>query len=274
MLDAAAIFEEFEQNFDFRPNLRALIPNFVPRLFDHCAVHQTRGGLKWLCFDLDSWVRRISATSNRDQPINNTIRIAIVSPGSMDTGNMCCEVVTSHVNPFCDFSSTTSAVTTPDAAPEPSPSPFAVPLASPKSEEDERSLYTEINIPLPAVPALPRQSQQSQRSQQSLSPPVKSRSRAVSLSSLSPFRRRSSSISSSGRTSEEWPRIKKEVKNREVAAAMNLNHQSKRTRSGTIDALAVVPAVLVLSAELFTPGQSQGGSRKDSGVGRWEDGIR
>lgn len=187
---------------------------------------------------------------------------------------MCCEVVTSHVDPFCDFSATTSAVTTPDAAPEPLPSPFAVPLASPKSYEDESPLYTEINIPLPAVPAPPRQSQQSQRSLQSLSPPVKSRSRAVSLSSLSPFHRRSSSISASGRASEEWPRIKKEVKNKEVAAAMNLNHQSKRTRSGTIDALAVVPAVLVLSAELFTPGQTNEGRRKDSGVGRWEDGIR
>lgn len=187
----------------------------------------------------------------------------------MDTGDMCCEVVTSHSDSFCDFSSTTSAITTPDAAPE--PSLFVTPLASPKPDEDGSPLYTEINIPLPAVPA---PSKQTHSSQQSLSPPAKSRSRAVSLSSLSPFRRRSSSISTSGRASEEWPRIKKEVKNREVAAAMNLSHQNKRTRSGTIDALAVVPAVLVLSAELFTPGASNAGSRKDSGVGRWEDGIR
>lgn len=187
---------------------------------------------------------------------------------------MCCEIVTSHVDPSCDFSSTTSAVTTPDAAPEPSTSSFIVPIASPKPDDHESPLYTEINIPLPAVPAQSRQSQQSQRSQQSLSLPVKARSRAVSLSSLSPFRRRSSSISSSDRASEEWPRIKKEVKNREVAAAMNLNHQSKRTRSGTVDALAVVPAVLILSAELFTPGQSKEGSRKASSMGRWEDGIR
>lgn len=59
---------------------------------------------------------------------------------------------------------------------------------------------------------------------------------------------------------------------------MNLRHQSKRSRSGTIDALAVVPAVLVLSAELFTPEEENGRGgregRKDSGVGRWEDGIR
>ncbi|KAF2998279.1 hypothetical protein E8E13_006936 [Curvularia kusanoi] len=188
----------------------------------------------------------------------------------MDTGNMCCEVVTSHVDPFSGFDSSTSAVTTPDHAPE--PSPFVVPLASPKSEDGQDPLYTEINIPLPAVPAPPKESNKT------LSPPPKSRSRAVSLSSLSPFHRRSSSVSSSvsssGRSSEEWPRIKKEVKNKEVAAMMNLNHQSKRNRSGTIDALAVVPAVLVLSAELFTPGQENDARRKGRGVSRWEDGIR
>ena len=68
------------------------------------------------------------------------------------------------------------------------------------------------------------------------------------------------------------------MKSREVNAMMNLRHQNKRGRSGTIEALAVVPAVLVLSAELFTPGEegAQEGrnGRKDSGVGRWEDGIR
>jgi hypothetical protein len=60
------------------------------------------------------------------------------------------------------------------------------------------------------------------------------------------------------------------VTNREVAAAMNLSHQKKRSRSGTIGALAVVPAVLVLSAELFTPGTggAEAERRKDSGVGR------
>ena len=182
----------------------------------------------------------------------------------MDTGNLCNEVVASHVDPFCDFDSSTSAVTTPNAAPE--PSSFVIPLASPNFEDDENPLYTEINIPLPTVPAPPKESKQS------LSPPLKSRSRAVSLSSFSPFHRRSSSSTSSGRASEEWPRIKKEVKNKEVAAMMNLSHQSKRTRSGTIDALAVVPAVLVLSAELFTPGQEKDSRRRKAS--RWEDGIR
>jgi hypothetical protein len=179
---------------------------------------------------------------------------------------MCTEVVTSHVDPFCDFSSSTSAIATPDAAPV--PSLFNVPLASPKPEEEESPLYTEINIPLPAAPAPTKQAQTS------LSPPPKSRSRAISLSSLSSFHRRSSSVLLSGKASEEWPRIKKEVKNKEVAAMMNLNHQNKRNHSGTIDALAVVPAVLVLSAELFTPGQGNEGRKRDSEVGRWEDGIR
>lgn len=58
---------------------------------------------------------------------------------------------------------------------------------------------------------------------------------------------------------------------------MDLKHHSKKNKSGTIDALAVVPAVLVLSAELFTPmsgDDGRVGKRKDSGVGRWEDGIR
>jgi hypothetical protein len=50
---------------------------------------------------------------------------------------------------------------------------------------------------------------------------------------------------------------------------MNPLHRSKRGRSGTVDALAVVPAVLVLSAELFTPGD--GGKARG---GRWADGIR
>lgn len=179
---------------------------------------------------------------------------------------MCCEVVIPHVDPFCDFDSSTPAVITPDAAPE--PSTFVVPPTEPSTEGEDSPLYTEINIPLPAVPVPPKPAQAS------LSPPPKSRSRAVSLSSLSPFHRRSSSIASSDRASDDWPRIKKEVKNKEIAAMMNLNHQSKRARSGTIDALAVVPAVLVLSAELFTPGQDNQGRRRGRGVSKWEDGIR
>ena len=62
------------------------------------------------------------------------------------------------------------------------------------------------------------------------------------------------------------------VKSREVHAAMNLSHHAKRGRGGSIDALAVVPAVLVLSAELFTPGEKEVRGRR--GMGRWEDGLR
>lgn len=183
----------------------------------------------------------------------------------MFTRDMCCEIVSQHVDQTCNFDSSSSAFTKSTTTSE--PTSLVDPLVYPHLK-DETPLYTEINIPLPAVPAPTKEVPQT------LSPPPRSRSRAVSLSSLSPFRRRSSSVSSPVRASEDWPRIRKEVKNKEVAAMMNPDHQNKRSRSGTIDALAVVPAVLVLSAELFTPGQASVERRKDSGVGRWEDGIR
>ncbi|KAH7082734.1 hypothetical protein BKA63DRAFT_501543 [Paraphoma chrysanthemicola] len=169
----------------------------------------------------------------------------------------------------------------------------------------EEPLYTEINIPLPRLPSPSRTSlqrttpQSSPSALPSSSPSERaqaqtsshSRSRAKSLSSFPLFRSRSSSTSTQTSTStgatEPWPRVRPaHVKNREVAAAMDLRHQSKRGRSSTIDALAVVPAVLVLSAELFTPGTgekdkegrdgkgSAEGRRKDSGVGRWVDAVR
>lgn len=47
---------------------------------------------------------------------------------------------------------------------------------------------------------------------------------------------------------------------------MDLNHANKRGRSGTVDALAVVPAVLVLSAELFTPGTGRRGEGMVGGM--------
>jgi hypothetical protein len=179
---------------------------------------------------------------------------------------------------------------------------FATPDFKFEPSHDE-PLYTEINIPLPRLPSPPRTS---------LSPPhqTHNRNRARSLSSLASFTRaRSSSTttsspnrssydsphtSSPSRASDDYPRIRPSIlKNREIAAAMDLNHASKRGRSSTIDALAVVPAVLVLSAELFTPaeksgkemGRDDGGKgrgRKDSGHAsagasgwrRWEGGLR
>jgi hypothetical protein len=190
-----------------------------------------------------------------------------------------------------------SAPTTPQHdhdAPIPTSSDIAVTPSStePFSLQYEGPLYTEINIPLPHIPAAAQNTTSASPVQASCNPLLscstveKQRGRSRTLSSLSPFRhRRSSSVSTSSPTSpcdnssEEWPRIRKDVvKSREVNAMMNLRHQNKRGRSGTIEALAVVPAVLVLSAELFTPGEegAQEGrnGRKDSGVGRWEDGIR
>ncbi|RMZ67533.1 hypothetical protein GMOD_00001469 [Pyrenophora seminiperda CCB06] len=151
----------------------------------------------------------------------------------------------------------------------------------------ESPLYTEINIPLPNVSF--NNTQNATQTASSMPPSEvatdKTRPRSSTLSSLSSWRHRRSSSSSStyapslssSKESEEWPRIRKDVvKSREVNAMMDLRRQSKRGRSGTIDALAVVPAVLVLSAELFTPGtgNTKEGRRKDSGVGKWEDGIR
>ncbi|KAH7551788.1 hypothetical protein BM1_09422 [Bipolaris maydis] len=163
-------------------------------------------------------------------------------------------------------------------------------------------LYTEINIPLPRLPP-PRNP--ARKTGNITSPPpspstaaataaaaqdAPPRGRSKTLSSLSCFRTRHSSSTSSSQTppspsisssatqrqSDDTPRTrprKETIKSREINALMDLRHQSKKGPSGTIDALAVVPAVLVLSAELFTPGE-KGGKRKDSGVGRWEDGIR
>ncbi|KAF1972694.1 hypothetical protein BU23DRAFT_599463 [Bimuria novae-zelandiae CBS 107.79] len=125
-------------------------------------------------------------------------------------------------------------------------------LSSPEPKYEE-PLYTEINIPLPVIPK----------------PKVDTgkRQKSHSISTFKPFHHRGSSSDSTRKSGEEWPRIKKELKSREVAAAMNL--AGKHRRSATIDALAVVPAVLVLSAELFTPGERQ----KRKGCGKWEDGM-
>jgi hypothetical protein len=145
-------------------------------------------------------------------------------------------------------------------------------MSSPASKKPTEPLYTEINIPLPPLPSPKPKSRHLP-----FSPPTSPRPRSHSLAnSFRPFHRRYSSTDScaskdSGvggkREEEAWPRIKKEVKSREVAAAMDWRRKDRR--SGTIDALAVVPAVLVLSAELFTPGEGKG--RKKGG--RWEDGM-
>lgn len=143
-----------------------------------------------------------------------------------------------------------------------SPTPDILsPPATPDSSSEE-PLYTEINIPLPPLP---------KPKPEPVSP--KSRSRSRSLVSLSPFHRRrrssqgsDSSCDSTGSKDEDWPRVRKEVRNKEIFSIMSL--KSRHHKGGTVDALAVVPAVLVLSAELFTPGL---GKKKEAG--KWEEGM-
>ncbi|PVH97989.1 hypothetical protein DM02DRAFT_730156 [Periconia macrospinosa] len=129
-------------------------------------------------------------------------------------------------------------------------------------------LYTEINIPLPPL------RKRGPTSYSTL------RNRAHSLhSSFKPFHRRGSSSDSSALAKEsvaprpppppshEAPAV---VKSRETAAAMNLRKGHRRSR--TVDALAVVPAVLVLRAELFTPVREEEEVR-DGILGRVSDRI-
>jgi hypothetical protein len=145
-------------------------------------------------------------------------------------------------------------------------------LDNPINEKaEEEPLYTEINIPLPRLP-----SPSSPQPPTSLSPPPQSHSRSRSRS-LSLFRPRSISLSSSrhseDRKSEDsTASSRRVVRNRDIVAAMDLGQKS-RGRRGTVDALAVVPTVLVLSAELFTPGEGKGGREGRREV-RWEEGIR
>ncbi|CBY01222.1 hypothetical protein IAQ61_003036 [Plenodomus lingam] len=202
---------------------------------------------------------------------------------------------------------TTTAVEVVQALPsseDSKPSPLNLDMAILSTIQDDvkpqydSPLYTEINIPLPRLPtphALQSSNNTSTQSQSHYKPqqqsqsqpqPHRSRPRSRTLSSLSPFRRPLTSPSppaaGSGApataTEEQWPRIRKEVvKSKEIHAMMDLTHHGKKkSRRGTIDALAVVPAVLVLSAELFTPGDGQGEGRsagRGGAVGRWRDGI-
>lgn len=141
----------------------------------------------------------------------------------------------------------------------PQPEPFTISDLQPSPQEP---LYTEINIPLPQL--------QKPRPSSSYST---LRNRAHSLHpSFKPFHRRgSSSDSSSSTQGYAAPRPVREepvVKSREVAAAMDLRKRHRRSR--TVDALAVVPAVLILRAELFTPGEVDERSRREV---KWEDGM-
>ncbi|OCK79154.1 hypothetical protein K432DRAFT_75929 [Lepidopterella palustris CBS 459.81] len=103
------------------------------------------------------------------------------------------------------------------------------PKATPHMEMEE-PLYTEINIPLPTAPAL--------------SPPATTTllphptcHRAHTLSTILPFHHRHGSSPALSKLFEES------------------NANASRTSTKTLSALAVLPTVLILSTELFTPGQ-------------------
>ncbi|KAF2805033.1 uncharacterized protein BDZ99DRAFT_524759 [Mytilinidion resinicola] len=124
-----------------------------------------------------------------------------------------------------------------------STSPPTTPSLQPELSAPEEPLFTEINIPLPALPASPSPS------------PSKPRHRSISLSSLS-FHRHDSSSSHTSHQSPSHTHTAKPDEKRAAGLATIKEHQTSalRSRTQTLGALAVAPAVLMLSAELFTPG--------------------
>lgn len=146
-------------------------------------------------------------------------------------------------------------------------SPFTV--ADLKDDPTE-PLFTEINIPLPPLPKPVSILRQRAHSLQSFRPFQHRRGPSID-SNTSKASKASSTSSTSSATSASRPRKGSLIKSRETAAAMDLRKGHKRSR--TIDALAVVPAVLVLRAELFTPTYMQNETRHDRKEVKWEDGM-
>jgi hypothetical protein len=130
--------------------------------------------------------------------------------------------------------------------PELDPSPLTTPESRYAEPHYETPLYTEINIPLPTLP----QSSTSavEHSSAASSKPTGRRKRAHTLHSISPFHKSHSSSPEGA--------VKQQQQNHQHPNhhGLSLRTLAKgRSRSGTIEA-AIVPAVLVLKAELFTPG--------------------
>jgi len=123
------------------------------------------------------------------------------------------------------------------------------PPTPPLSDSGE-PLYTEIRIPLPRIVQPP--------SSTSRSPPTStSRSRAQTLaSSFSPFHRRRSSSPSVKKD------LEKEKEKRISTGSMMKDLVNRKKMPGSVDALVVLPAVLVLSAELFTPEEEEEEKKK------------
>ncbi|KAF2008044.1 hypothetical protein P154DRAFT_14473 [Amniculicola lignicola CBS 123094] len=127
----------------------------------------------------------------------------------------------------------------------------------------EEPLYTEINIPLPPLP----------QARPPIPPKSRDRPRARAHTIHSPFsfhRRRPSSPPSKAPPSTEKEMAlflgedkRESEKTRGAAKGAGWQEMMKekmkgRKRNQTVDALAIVPAVLVLRAELFTPGKDAG----------------
>jgi len=119
-----------------------------------------------------------------------------------------------------------SAPTTPTVKPE---------ISSP--------LFIEINIPLPALPVLP---------------PSNPRHRTLSLSSLS-FHRHASSSPHLSHHSQQCYHFRghhtksSDAKHVDPLLGTAIGKTVARRRTQTLGALAVAPAVLMLSTEIFTP---------------------
>ena len=120
------------------------------------------------------------------------------------------------------------------------------PLATPDFKQNQEPLYNEIRIPLPPIPNRFLQPSDTVASS-------KSRSRAHTLHAMLPFHHRRSSSSSSEASQRTQEKIKEETG---MAGMMKAVRKSRR-RSGTVEALAVVPTVIMLGTEMFTPSEER-----------------
>ncbi|KAF2110832.1 hypothetical protein BDV96DRAFT_650449 [Lophiotrema nucula] len=133
------------------------------------------------------------------------------------------------------------------------------PLATPDLRQHEEPLYTEIHIPLPPIP------ERFLQPDLTASPP-KARSRGHTLHSMLPFHHRRSSSSSSEKSQPSKEKAKEET----GMVGMMKAVQKGRRRSGTVEALAVVPTVLMLGTEMFTPSEEREVELKE----RKHEGVR
>ncbi|KAF2742372.1 hypothetical protein M011DRAFT_481761 [Sporormia fimetaria CBS 119925] len=115
-----------------------------------------------------------------------------------------------------------------------------------RQSNNDVPLYTEINIPLPRLSASPAGAS-------SGSPRTAAKhGHSKSLSAFPGFHSRSSSTSTTSSTESER-RVRYAPR---IELSMAAAGKGTKARRATIEA-AIVPAAMVLSAELFTPGQGE-----------------